>query len=141
MLLHLRLHGAHSCVREAAGVGFPGGSYQQLFYVADVSIDRGFDRDLHISLGEHILSLMFPVRLGGMQRLIGLVPPQLSERSDITFEEVRGQVEPLLGIKVRDVNWFSTYRVHHVLLTGSGSVEPFCSGTPGIFIVPRAVKA
>jgi 2-polyprenyl-6-methoxyphenol hydroxylase-like FAD-dependent oxidoreductase len=105
--------GAHSCVREAARVGFPGGSYQQLFYVADVSIDRGFDRDLHISLGEHILSLMFPVRLSGMQRLIGLIPPELSERPDITFEEVRGQVEPLLGIKVRDVHWFSTYRVHY----------------------------
>jgi 2-polyprenyl-6-methoxyphenol hydroxylase-like FAD-dependent oxidoreductase len=105
--------GAHSCVREAARVGFPGGSYQQLFYVADVGIERGFDRDLHISLGEHILSLMFPVRLSGMQRLIGLVPPELSERPDVTFEEVRGQIEPLLDIKVKDVNWFSTYRVHH----------------------------
>lgn len=48
-----------------------------------------------------------------MQRLIGLVPPELSERPAITFEEVRGQVEPLLGIKVRDVNWFSAYCVHH----------------------------
>jgi 2-polyprenyl-6-methoxyphenol hydroxylase-like FAD-dependent oxidoreductase len=117
--------GAHSCVREAARVGFPGDSYQQLFYVADVSIDRGFDRDLHISLGEHILSLMFPVRLSGMQRLIGLVPPEreftggktagatASDRSEVSFEDIRGQVEPLLGIKVTGVNWFATYRVHH----------------------------
>jgi 2-polyprenyl-6-methoxyphenol hydroxylase-like FAD-dependent oxidoreductase len=105
--------GAHSCVRETLGIGFPGGSYQQLFYVADVNIAGGFERDLHIGLGEHILSLMFPVRLSGMQRLIGLVPPDLSTRSDISFEDVRGHVEPLLGIKVTSVNWFSTYRVHH----------------------------
>src|ERR1700722_16092612 len=29
--------GAHSCVRETIGSGFPGGTYQQVFYVADVT--------------------------------------------------------------------------------------------------------
>ena len=28
--------GAHSRVREVLGIGFPGGTYEQLFYVADV---------------------------------------------------------------------------------------------------------
>src|ERR1041385_7471179 len=28
--------GAHSCVRESLNIGFPGGTYDQLFYVADV---------------------------------------------------------------------------------------------------------
>ena len=59
-------------------LGFPGGTYEQLFYVADVKIALGFDPDLYINLGEHILSLMFPVRSSGMQRLIGLVPPDLT---------------------------------------------------------------
>jgi 2-polyprenyl-6-methoxyphenol hydroxylase-like FAD-dependent oxidoreductase len=66
--------GAHSCVRETLGIGFPGGTYDQLFYVADVKIAGGFQRDLYINLGAHILTLMFPVRSSGMQRLIGLVP-------------------------------------------------------------------
>ena len=105
--------GAHSCVRETLGIGFPGGSYEQLFYVVDVKIARSFDRDLYINLGEHILTLMFPVRSSGMQRLIGLGPPELSERDDLKFEDIRGHVEPLLDIRVTDVNWFSTYRVHH----------------------------
>jgi 2-polyprenyl-6-methoxyphenol hydroxylase-like FAD-dependent oxidoreductase len=105
--------GARSAVRETLGVGFPGGTYDQLFFVADVKIDRGFERDLYINLGEHILTLMFPVRSTGMQRLIGLVPSELSERSDLTFEDIRGQVEKLLDIRVTEVNWFSTYRVHH----------------------------
>lgn len=105
--------GARSAVRETLGLGFPGGTYDQLFYVADVKIDGGFDQDLHFSLGEHILSLMFPVRSSGMQRLIGLVPPELSGREDLTFEDIRSRVEPLLDIKVTEVNWFSRYRVHH----------------------------
>jgi 2-polyprenyl-6-methoxyphenol hydroxylase-like FAD-dependent oxidoreductase len=105
--------GARSCVRETLHLGFPGGTYEQLFYVADVKITRGFCRDLYINLGEHVLSLMFPVRSSGMQRLIGLVPPDLSHRENLGFEDIRAQVEPLLDIKVTEVNWFSTYRVHH----------------------------
>jgi hypothetical protein len=76
-------------------------------------INRSLERDLHIYLGGHILTLMFPVRSSGMQRLIGLVPPELSGRQDLTFDDIRNQVEPLLDLKVTDVNWFSTYRVHH----------------------------
>ena len=105
--------GARSVVRETLQLGFPGGTYEQLFYVADVKIARGFDRDLHINLGEHILTLMFPVRSSGMQRLIGLVPPDLSHRDNLSFEDIRCHVEPLLDVEVTKVNWFSTYRVHH----------------------------
>ena len=105
--------GARSCVRETLQLGFPGGTYEQLFYVADVKIARGFSRDLYINLGKHILTLMFPVRSSGMQRLIGLVPSELSHRDKLGFEDIRAHVEPLLDIKVTEVNWFSTYRVHH----------------------------
>jgi 2-polyprenyl-6-methoxyphenol hydroxylase-like FAD-dependent oxidoreductase len=105
--------GAHSVVRETLNVGFPGGTYDQLFYVADVRIAGGFDRDLHVNLGKQILTLMFPVRSSGMQRLIGLVPPELSDRSDLAFDDIRDRVERQLDVKVADLNWFSTYRVHH----------------------------
>lgn len=105
--------GARSCVRETLQLGFPGGTYEQLFYVADVKISTGFSRDLYINLGRHILTLIFPVRSTGMQRLIGLVPSELSHREQLGFEDIRSQVEQLLDIKVTEVNWFSTYRVHH----------------------------
>ena len=105
--------GARSVVRETLQVGFPGGTYEQLFYVADVKIARGFSRDLYINLGKHILTIMFPVRSSGMQRLIGLVPPELSHRENLRFEDIRCHVEPLLDVEVTKVNWFSTYRVHH----------------------------
>ncbi len=105
--------GAHSCVRETLALGFPGGTYEQLFYVADVKISRGFDRDFYLNLGAQIVALMLPVRAGGMQRLIGLVPSSLSDRHDLTYEDIRHHVEPLLNVQVTEVNWFATYRVHH----------------------------
>jgi 2-polyprenyl-6-methoxyphenol hydroxylase-like FAD-dependent oxidoreductase len=105
--------GAHSRVRESLNIGFPGGTYDQLFYVADVRIGRGFDRDLHLNLGQHILTLMFPVRSRGVQRLIGLIPPELSDRADLAFDDIRDRVERQLDIHVAELNWFSKYRVHH----------------------------
>jgi 2-polyprenyl-6-methoxyphenol hydroxylase-like FAD-dependent oxidoreductase len=128
--------GAHSKVREVMGVGFPGGTYEQLFYVADVKIDRGFTRDLYINLGRHILTLLFPVRSNGMQRLIGLVPPELSQRPDLTlqdlrFDHIRNQVERLIDAKVIEVNWFSTYRVHHRVAAQFRSGRAFLLGDAG----------
>ena len=36
--------GARSTVREALGIGFPGGTYEGLFYVADVEASGPRDR-------------------------------------------------------------------------------------------------
>ena len=105
--------GAHSQVRTSLGLGFSGGTYEQLFFVADVKIASGFQEDLTINLAKRVLTLLFPVRSSGMQRLVGLVPPELSDREDLQFEDIRGQIESQLGIKVIEINWFSRYRVHH----------------------------
>jgi 2-polyprenyl-6-methoxyphenol hydroxylase-like FAD-dependent oxidoreductase len=105
--------GAHSKVREGLGLGFAGATYDQLFFVCDAKIASGDDTDLHVSLGEKSLLLRFPVRSSGMQRLLGLVPPELTGRDDLSFEMVRATVEPLLDTHVTEVNWFSAYRVHH----------------------------
>jgi 2-polyprenyl-6-methoxyphenol hydroxylase-like FAD-dependent oxidoreductase len=105
--------GAHSQVRNSLGLGFSGGTYEQLFFVADVKIASGFQEDLTVNLAKRVLTLLFPVRSSGMQRLIGLVPPEFSDREDLQFDDIRNQIEPQLDIKVTEVNWFSRYRVHH----------------------------
>jgi len=111
--------GVHSVVRKSLGLDFAGGTYRQLYYVADVEIEGGFQRDLFFNLGEKTLALMLPVRSRGMQRLIGLVPAELDDAhaesgsGAIGFDDVRSHVEPLIGVKVKAVNWFSTYRVQH----------------------------
>ena len=105
--------GAHSRVRRDLKLDFPGGTYSQLFYVADVEIKGGLERSVFANLGANGLALMFPVRSSGMQRLIGIVPQEAADQAVITFDDIRPAAEPLLGVRVERVNWFSTYRVHH----------------------------
>lgn len=105
--------GAHSRVRQVLGVGFDGGDYEQLFYVADVKLREDRGADMFVSLGARALALLFPVRSSGMHRLLGLVPPELSQRRDVTFEDIRSHAEPLMDVHVTEVNWFSAYHVHH----------------------------
>ncbi|GAC1344326.1 MAG: FAD-dependent monooxygenase [Acetobacteraceae bacterium] len=104
--------GAHSRVREALGLRFVGGTYDQPFFVADVAAEGVGAAELVVSLGADSLVLLLPVRSSGSYRLIGLVPPALAGRHDLTFADVRAGAEQLLGIRIGAVNWFSTYRVH-----------------------------
>ncbi len=105
--------GAHSAVRQSLGIGFSGGTYDQMFYVADVKTAQGWVPDLYLNLGSDILVLMLPVRSSGMQRLIGLVPPELTQKADLNFDDIRGRAEALLGVTIEQLNWFSAYHVHH----------------------------
>src|SRR5215472_2931656 len=67
--------GARSTVRETIGTGFPGGTYRQLFYVADVdAAGRALDGELHADLDEADFLAVFPLAGDGRARLIGTVP-------------------------------------------------------------------
>lgn len=106
--------GAHSAVRHALGLGFPGGSYDQLFFVADAEATGvTVNGDINACLGTNTLMLVFPIRSTGMVRLIGLIPTELTARDDLTFEHLRPMVERQGGVHVTRVNWFSKYHTHH----------------------------
>jgi 2-polyprenyl-6-methoxyphenol hydroxylase-like FAD-dependent oxidoreductase len=107
--------GARSRVRESLKLEFSGGTYNHLYYVADVQTEGPPNQDLVAHLAAHTFALMLPVRSRGMQRLIGILPNGAPPNAD--FETVRPILEPLLGIEVEQVNWFSTYRVHHRVAT------------------------
>lgn len=107
--------GAHSAVRHALGVGFPGGTYEQLFFVADTLTDGldqpGQPRRLQISLDQQRFYGFFPMP-GGRTRIIGLLPPGVAQ-AEATFEQLRPTLEVTEHLHVREVGWFSTYKVHH----------------------------
>lgn len=105
--------GAHSAVRHALSVAFPGATYPNRFYVVDARLAGDFETDGVMNLGDEVFALKLPVRSRGMQRLIGLVPPALRDKTDLTFEDIRGTVEHLLAVEVEQVNWFSSYQSHH----------------------------
>src|SRR5207302_6140098 len=72
--------GARSVVRETMGTGFPGGTYRQVFYVADVeAAGPPIDGELHADLDEADFLAVFPLAGKGRTRLIGTVG---DERAD-----------------------------------------------------------
>jgi 2-polyprenyl-6-methoxyphenol hydroxylase-like FAD-dependent oxidoreductase len=107
--------GASSTVREALGVGFPGGTYTGLFYVADVDATGAATNDeLHVDLEDADFALVFPLRGKGRVRLVGVVRDLVGgDHSTLSFDDVRGKAVEQLKLTVERVNWFSTYRVHH----------------------------
>jgi len=107
--------GAHSIVREAMGTGFPGGTYRQIFYVADVDAKGpALNGELHIDLDEADFLGVFPLAGAGRARLIGTVRDARADRAEkLSFDDVGRRAIEHLKVEVSKVNWFSTYHVHH----------------------------
>jgi 2-polyprenyl-6-methoxyphenol hydroxylase-like FAD-dependent oxidoreductase len=107
--------GARSTVRETIGTGFPGGTYRQVFYVADVeAAGPALNGELHVDLDQADFLGVFPLAGQGQARLIGTVRDERADRADtLTFQNVSDQAISHLKVQVNKVNWFSTYHVHH----------------------------
>ena len=105
--------GAHSTVRQGANLSFEGGTYSQLFYVADCQVDGAPDSGLRIATRSGRFALCAPVRRSGHHRLIGIAPSELPQDETVTFDDVRPYAEQLLNIRVHEADWFSTYHAHH----------------------------
>jgi 2-polyprenyl-6-methoxyphenol hydroxylase-like FAD-dependent oxidoreductase len=106
--------GTHSVVRDALGVGFPGGTYSHMFYVADVeATGPAMNRELDVGLDEAGFLVIFPLKGAGRARFIGTVKREAEAWHDLTFDDVNHLLIDHLDIKIERVNWFSTYHVHH----------------------------
>jgi 2-polyprenyl-6-methoxyphenol hydroxylase-like FAD-dependent oxidoreductase len=107
--------GAHSLVRQSIGTGFPGGTYRQLFYVADVeAAGPAANGELHVDLEEADFLGVFPLAGQGRARLIGTVRDERAQHPEsLKFEDVSSRAIQHLKVEVGKVNWFSTYHVHH----------------------------
>jgi 2-polyprenyl-6-methoxyphenol hydroxylase-like FAD-dependent oxidoreductase len=107
--------GAHSAVRTVLGIGFPGGVYDHLFYVADVEAS-GFtmNGELHVALDKTDFLAVFPLKGEGRARLVGTVRQEAEDRREnLSWNDVSKRVIEWIRIDVKRVNWFSTYHVHH----------------------------
>jgi 2-polyprenyl-6-methoxyphenol hydroxylase-like FAD-dependent oxidoreductase len=107
--------GARSLVRETIGTGFPGGTYRQVFYVADIDASGPpLDGELHVDLDEADFLAVFPLAGEGRARLIGTVRDERADHAEkLEFGDVGERAIEQLKVNVEKVNWFSTYRVHH----------------------------
>ena len=107
--------GARSIVRDTLGTGFPGGTYRQVFYVADIEgAGPPMNGELHIDLDDADFLGVFPLAGTGRARLVGTVRDERAEHPEsLRFEDVSQRAIGHLGLRVDKVNWFSTYHVHH----------------------------
>ena len=109
--------GARSPVRHGLGAGFEGGTYDQLFYVADVIAGGpAADGQVRLSLDDADFLALFSCSTEGQARLIGSIRDERVEPGrELRFEDVGERAIRGLGVEVKQVNWFSTYKVHHRL--------------------------
>src|ERR1700733_5064512 len=122
--------GARSRTREVIGVGFPGGTYDHLFYVADVQASGPpMNGELHVALDEADFLAVFPLKGAGRGRLIGSIrDAAVKDSAPLKFEDIQQDAIKHLKIDVHKVNWFSTYHVHHRVAHGFASGRAFLLG-------------
>ena len=79
--------GAHSAVRELNGITFPGAPYEHVFFIADVEASGNMIADeVNVYLFRAGFHLLFPMRGKDHWRVVGILPPDLRDRSDLTFD-------------------------------------------------------
>lgn len=108
--------GARSAVRELNGIEFQGAPYEDVFFVADTQVSGPMVADeLNIYLWKSGFHLFFPMRGIDHWRIVGILPPALRGRDDVTLDDVVPSIrqEAGAGFAVRACTWFSTYRIHH----------------------------
>ncbi|GGJ71414.1 FAD-dependent monooxygenase [Virgibacillus salexigens] len=108
--------GAGSAVRQEIQADFPGGTYEEKFYVMDIKATGKpvGSHNLSLCLRDNSFVVLLPVRSTGTTRAIGVFPPQMSMQSDAgDNEQLVSFIEKAYQLQVSDVNWFSSYNVHH----------------------------
>lgn len=123
--------GSHSPVRKGLGFEFPGGTYKQVFYVADVLSETPIDNP-QMSFFEGGFGIAIPIRTTGSLRLVGIVPETLLEQNEeIEFSQITPYVEENIGLRVSKSNWFSTYKIHHRVSEHFRKERVFIAGDAG----------
>ncbi len=108
--------GAHSRVRELSGITFPGAPYEHVFFVADTEVTGNMVADeVNVYLWQEGFHLFFPMRGKDHWRVVGIVPPELRDTDEVTFEAVTPSLrkEAGAGLSFKACTWFSTYRIQH----------------------------
>jgi 2-polyprenyl-6-methoxyphenol hydroxylase-like FAD-dependent oxidoreductase len=108
--------GSRSLVRHTLGLEFSGSTFERIFYVADAQIDWNLPHDaFQVCLTQNSLLIFFPLKGENRYRIVGTFPEEFSkDEGDVLYAEIeqRIQAEAEFELKIHDVEWFSTYKVH-----------------------------
>jgi 2-polyprenyl-6-methoxyphenol hydroxylase-like FAD-dependent oxidoreductase len=115
--------GSRSAVRTICGIEFPGAPYEHSFFVADTDATGPMvPNELNVFLWGSGFHLYFPMKGINRWRVIGILPNELFDKDNVTFEELIPTLQHVggSGLSFTKCLWFSTYRIQH------RCVEHFC---------------
>ena len=124
--------GASSPIRESLDVSFEGSTNPHRFYVADVFAEGSLGAgDFNMKLATGTLAIVVPMAEDDRWRVIGVVPDQVLDEDEPSFEDVRPILRDSFDIEVTDVRWFASYRVNHRVAGGFREGPVFLIGDAG----------
>lgn len=108
--------GAHSAVRQLAGIPFKGGAYPQTFLLADLEVDGLRPGAAHAYMGGDGILFFFPLGSPAPWRMLVMRPPdEVSAMPTPTLTELQALAdryceEPL---RLREPIWMTDFRLHN----------------------------
>lgn len=108
--------GSKSTVRDFSQVPFTGGSYINVFFVADTLVEGPFSsKKLSLFLHNKGINMLFPMIGEKHFRVLGTLPAKYYHQDNIPFETILNEVKDQMYMPVtfHDTRWHSTYRLHH----------------------------
>lgn len=110
--------GARSFVRHALQLGFAGGTYEHIFYVADTGIQDSKDwshEGVNIYFSKTTFLGLLPMPGTQRFRAIGELPADFQNETPESFEVISPRIENSLKLPLhfQNTRWFSVYRLHH----------------------------
>jgi 2-polyprenyl-6-methoxyphenol hydroxylase-like FAD-dependent oxidoreductase len=108
--------GMHSAVRQAAGISFTGGEYEEGFLLADVEMDWPLStheaaHELELFLGEEGITLIAPLP-NNVWRIIATQENAPKEPNVDDCQRIL-DARTVAGAKVKRVVWSSRFHIHH----------------------------
>jgi 2-polyprenyl-6-methoxyphenol hydroxylase-like FAD-dependent oxidoreductase len=108
--------GARSQVRHQLEMPFKGGTYENIFIVADTHAQWPWGHDcLSLCLTANGFAGLFPMQGENRYRVIGTFPKKYLPGEVTEFSQIQEAVQKQIKIDVEftNTNWFSVYHVHH----------------------------
>jgi 2-polyprenyl-6-methoxyphenol hydroxylase-like FAD-dependent oxidoreductase len=114
--------GAHSSVRQGAGIPFEGGRYPQTFALGDLEADGDLEPDAaHAFVGRPGMLFFFPLGRPAPWRMLGMRPqePGGSEGEPAMSEPSLADLQAIADaftdgtLRLRDPIWLTYFRLHH----------------------------
>jgi 2-polyprenyl-6-methoxyphenol hydroxylase-like FAD-dependent oxidoreductase len=130
--------GADSLVRHKLGLTFEGDTAPRLFYVADVVLESsvikgGFLYMFPIHKG---FVLFFPMEGENHYRIIGVLPPDADMNKEHQFSEIDVPAQIKVDLTIKELRWFSTYKVHSRKANAFMKSRCFIAGDAGHIHTP-----